>query len=136
MANSFVGDWKLESSENFDNFMKELGVGLVLRKMASATKPNVKITINGNEWTLQTISTLKSTNITFKLNEIFPEETADGRHVKTIFTLEGNGKLIQTQRDNQNKVVCVIVREVTYNNKLKTTARAGSVESVRIYSRA
>jgi hypothetical protein len=29
----FNGSWVLESSENFDNFMKELGLNFILRKV-------------------------------------------------------------------------------------------------------
>jgi hypothetical protein len=46
-----------------------------------------------------------------------------------------NGKLVQTQRDKDNNIVCVITREVLSNGELKTVAKAGNVESVRTYQR-
>ena len=46
-----------------------------------------------------------------------------------------NGKLVQTQRDKDNNIACVITREVLPGGELKTVARAGTVESVRTYQR-
>lgn len=119
MCDTLIGDWKLVNSENFEELMKELGVGLVMRKLGSTTKPNVKFSKNGDEWTFTTTSTLKTHTIKFKLNEQFDEETLDGRKVKTIMSLDGN-KLVQTQRDKDNNITCVITREITDNGELKT----------------
>jgi hypothetical protein len=77
-----IGDWKLTTSENFEELMKEMGVGLVMRKLAMTTKPSVKFEKNGDEWTFTTSSAVKTTQIKYKLNEEFDEETADGRKVK------------------------------------------------------
>jgi hypothetical protein len=70
---SLVGTWDLESSENFDEYMKELGVGLILRKTAGSIKPTVIISNNGDSWTLKMQSTLKSSEITGTLGVEFDE---------------------------------------------------------------
>jgi fatty acid-binding protein 3 len=121
MAASLVGDWKLVSSENFEELMKELGVGLVMRKLGNTTKPNVKFSQKGDEWTMNTTSAVKSQLINFKLNEEVEETTMDGRVVKTTFTLDGN-KLVQTQKDKDGNLSCVITREITDNGELKTVS--------------
>ena len=82
-----LGEWKLISSENFDELMKELGVGFMLRKLGATTKPNVRFEKNGDEWTFTTISAIKTIVIKFKLNEEFDEETADGRKVKVLIKI-------------------------------------------------
>jgi len=38
MAEKFVGKWKLVDSSNFDEYMKEVGVGMMTRVAASALK--------------------------------------------------------------------------------------------------
>ena len=38
MAEQFVGKWKLVESNNFDEYMKQVGVGFVTRKAAAAIK--------------------------------------------------------------------------------------------------
>ena len=122
MTDAFLGEWKLISSENFDEVMKALGVGFVLRKMGGALKPNVRFEKNGDEWTFTTISTLKTTVIKFKVGEEFEEETIDGRKVRTTITVE-NDKLVQTQKDKDGKLVSVITREITSNGELKTVRK-------------
>lgn len=52
MVDALIGTWKLETSENFEELLKELGVNMVLRKAATATKPNAEISKNGDEWSV------------------------------------------------------------------------------------
>ena len=61
---------------------------MVLRKMASTIKPNTEIKVEGNKWTIKTISTFKTTEVTFTLGEEFDETTADGRKVKVSHSFE------------------------------------------------
>jgi hypothetical protein len=35
MADVFTGNWKLSKSENFDEFLSELGIGMIKRKVRS-----------------------------------------------------------------------------------------------------
>uniref|UniRef100_A0A8D0GVD9 Cytosolic fatty-acid binding proteins domain-containing protein n=1 Tax=Sphenodon punctatus TaxID=8508 RepID=A0A8D0GVD9_SPHPU len=82
MCNKFVGTWKLVSSENFDDYMKELGVGLATRKIGGLAKPNVIVSMKGDVVTIRTESTFKNTEISFKLGQEFDETTADNRKTK------------------------------------------------------
>merc|ERR1712071_138229 len=102
MAPQFDGKYALDTSENFEEFMKALGVGIMLRKLGSSSKPTVEFSIKDGEWTFKTISTLKTTEIKFRLGEEVTETTLDGRECKTVFTQEGN-KLIQTQNALKGK---------------------------------
>ncbi|XP_026561672.1 myelin P2 protein-like [Pseudonaja textilis] len=99
MCNKFVGSWKLISSENFDDYMKELGVGLATRKLGNLARPKTIISMKGDEVTIRTESTFKNTQVTFKLGQEFQETTADGRKTKTVVTLE-KGALVQVQKWN------------------------------------
>ncbi|KAK2169153.1 hypothetical protein LSH36_12g21090 [Paralvinella palmiformis] len=133
----FVGQWKLEGSENFDEYMKALGVGEVIscqpalstlytvapaygvgfatRKLGNLAKPSQMIKIDGDTWTIETHSTFKNTIITFELGKEFEENTADGRKVKTTCTLEGDNKLIQSQK---GEVDSTLTRELTDDNTI------------------
>uniref|UniRef100_A0A8C4VD65 Lipocalin/cytosolic fatty-acid binding domain-containing protein n=1 Tax=Gopherus evgoodei TaxID=1825980 RepID=A0A8C4VD65_9SAUR len=99
MCNRFVGTWKLVSSEKFDDYMKELGVGLATRKLGGLAKPNVIIRMKGDVITIRTESTFKNTEISFKLGQVFDETTADDRKTKSVVTLE-KGSLVQVQKWN------------------------------------
>uniref|UniRef100_A0A8C5TKH0 Peripheral myelin protein 2 n=1 Tax=Malurus cyaneus samueli TaxID=2593467 RepID=A0A8C5TKH0_9PASS len=99
MCNRFVGTWKLISSENFDDYMKELGVGLATRKLGGLARPDVIISMKGDIVTIRTESTFKNSTISFKLGQQFDETTADDRKVKSVVTLE-KGSLVQVQKWN------------------------------------
>uniref|UniRef100_A0A7N5P2R3 Fatty acid-binding protein, adipocyte-like n=1 Tax=Ailuropoda melanoleuca TaxID=9646 RepID=A0A7N5P2R3_AILME len=94
MCEPFLGTWKLISSEKFDEYMKELGVGFATRKIAGVAKPNVIITSNGGVITITTESSFKNTEISFKLKEEFDEITADDRKVKSICVMN---KIVSTR---------------------------------------
>ncbi len=122
MCQVLKGEWKLDSSENFEELMKELGVGMILRKVGATTKPNVRFEYVNDEWVMSTLSAIKTQVIKFKIGQEFKEETLDGREVLTTFTVEGD-KLVQTQKDTKNNnVVCIINREVTPEGLLKTVS--------------
>ena len=121
--------YKLDKSENFDEYMKEIGVGLVLRKMGNSVSPTVELKKNDDgSFSFTTTSTFKTSTINFKLGEEFDEETLDGRKVKSVCTMEGD-KLIQEQKGEKPTT---IVREFT-PTELTTTLTIGDIKSVRVY---
>uniref|UniRef100_G3WHK1 Peripheral myelin protein 2 n=1 Tax=Sarcophilus harrisii TaxID=9305 RepID=G3WHK1_SARHA len=82
MSNRFLGTWKLVSSENFEDYMKALGVGLATRKLAVMAKPHVTISMKNDVITIRTQSALNSSEISFKLGREFEEITPDNRKTK------------------------------------------------------
>ncbi|EEB13438.1 fatty acid-binding protein, putative [Pediculus humanus corporis] len=121
--------YKLSKSENFDEYMKALGVGLVTRKMGTAMTPVVSLSLKDGTYTLTTSTTFKNQ----VPNEEFEEETLDGRKVKSIVKFDGN-KMIQTQKDSVGKVISIIEREFS-KNTMTTVLTAGDVVSTRVYER-
>jgi hypothetical protein len=135
MAEGFVGTWKMESSENFDHYMREVGVNAVVAKMGSVAKPTMIIEIAGGVWTLKSETTFKNTKVSFELGKEFEETTADDRKMLTTFTLEGH-TLIQTQKPTvADGVPSVITRELD-GNKILVTCKANDVVAIRHYNRA
>ena len=129
-----AGVWKLTHSENFDELMKELGVGLITRKLGNTTKPTVTIKANGDQYEMLTESALKSNKWNFKIGQEDDQETLDGRKVKAKFAINGN-KLVQTERDKDGRVTCVIERSVNEKGELVAIAKAGDVVSTRVYTK-
>ncbi|XP_077446543.1 fatty acid-binding protein, heart [Stigmatopora argus] len=132
MAEAFVGTWNLKSSENFDEYMKVLGVGFATRKVGNLTKPTTVISVEGDVVTVKTQSTIKNTELSFKLGQEFDETTADNRNVKSLVTVDG-GKLVHVQRWDGKETS--LVREVN-GNALTLTLTMGDVVSTRSYERA
>lgn len=124
------GKYKLVSSENFDEFMKAMGVNIVLRKAGALSKPVVEIKQDGETYILKTTTTFKTSEIKFKLGEEFEETRMDGSMCKTTITLE-DGKLIQKQSGDKE---VTIIREVE-GDQMKTICKVDDIESIRIYNR-
>lgn len=110
--------------------MKELGVGLVTRKVGNRTTPSVTLTEKDGVYTLNTTSTFKNTIISFKLGEEFDEKTIDGREVKSTIVQEGD-KLIQRQ---QGDVSIEIIREFS-DDVMVATMKVNDVVCIRKYKR-
>ncbi|XP_074135064.1 fatty acid-binding protein, adipocyte [Sminthopsis crassicaudata] len=132
MCEAFVGTWKLISSENFDEYMKEVGVGFATRKVAGMAKPNMIISVQGDVITIKSESTFKNTEISFKLGQEFDEVTADDRKVKSIITLN-EGALIQVQKWNGKSTT--ITRKLV-DGKIVVECVMKDVTSTRVYERA
>jgi len=132
MAEAFVGTWNLKESEKFDEYMKELGVGFATRKVGNLTKPTTIIAVEGDKVTVKTQSTIKNTELSFKLGEEFDETTADDRKVKSIVSIDG-GKMVHVQKWDGKETS--LVREVN-GNALTLTLTMGEVVSTRRYEKA
>ncbi|XP_058791327.1 fatty acid-binding protein, muscle isoform X2 [Phymastichus coffea] len=128
MADFLGKQYKLVSSENFDDYMKAIGVGLVTRKMGAAVSPVVEVTEKDGEYTMKTQSTFKNSEIKFRLGEEFNEETPDGRKVKSIITLDGN-KMTHIQKGDKDTV---IEREFT-PTEMKAVMKVDDVVCTRVY---
>ncbi|KAM5315273.1 fatty acid-binding protein 5-like [Glossophaga mutica] len=87
-----VGRWCLVDSRGFDEYMKDLGVGMALRKMGAMAKPDCVITFDSKTLTVKSESTLKTTQFLCNLGET----TADGRKTQTVCNFV-NGSLVQHQ---------------------------------------
>ncbi|KAA8577944.1 fatty acid-binding protein, brain [Etheostoma spectabile] len=132
MVDAFCATWKLVDSQNFDEYMKALGVGFATRQVGNVTKPTVVISQDGDKVVLKTLSTFRNTEISSKLGEEFDETTADDRHVKSTFTMEGD-KLVQVQKWDGKETK--FVREIK-DGKLVATLTFEGVEAVRTYEKA
>ncbi|XP_059478790.1 fatty acid-binding protein [Neocloeon triangulifer] len=128
MADFLGKKYKLDKSDKFDEYMKALGVGLVTRKMGNAVSPTVELVKDGDKYILRTTSTFKNTEITFANGEEIDEETADGRKVKSLLTLDGN-KLTQVQKGDKETT---IIREWS-EDALKTTLTVDDIVCTRDY---
>ncbi len=71
--------------ENFDEYMKEIGVGWALRMVAKGLKPRLIISEAGDKWTLRSESSVKTVTYDFTPGVEFDETTADGRQVKVNY---------------------------------------------------
>ncbi|XP_027004588.1 fatty acid binding protein 4b [Tachysurus fulvidraco] len=128
----FMGTWKLTSSENFDEYMKAVGIGFASRQIANLAKPNLLFSVDDQGFvSLKSMTTFKTVEIKFRLNEEFDEITADDRQAKTVMKMV-DGKLVQTQ--SWEGKTTTIEREVQ-GGKLIVKCIMDGVVSMRTYER-
>ncbi|XP_036623944.1 fatty acid-binding protein 5-like [Trichosurus vulpecula] len=132
LPKQLLGKWQLVESKGFDEYMKELGVGMALRKMAGVAKPDVYISENGSVCTIKTESSIKTSQFSFTLGEEFDETTADGWKTRSVCTLE-NDTLIQRQTWDGKETT--ITRKVD-DGKLLVDCIMNNVTCHRVYERA
>ncbi|XP_027674667.1 fatty acid-binding protein, adipocyte-like [Chelonia mydas] len=132
MCDLFVGIWKFVSSEKFEDYMKELGVGLATRKLGSLAKPTVTISTDGDVITIKTKSTFKNTEVSFKLGEEFDETTADDRKTKSIVTLE-EGSITQVQKWDGKETT---IKRKLVDGKMIVEYTMNNITCTRVYERA
>jgi len=128
----FEGKWKMESQENFDDYLKAIGVGMMMRKMAGSSKPTLYISKAGEKWTIKT-EAAKTTEMSFVLGVEFNEETADGRKCKSTISAEGPNKWVHVQKCEYPST---ITREIVDANTMHITLAAKETTAKRIYKRA
>ncbi|OQV13472.1 putative Cellular retinoic acid-binding protein 2 [Hypsibius exemplaris] len=129
-----TGRWDLHSSEGFEDYLKAVGVNFVLRKLiCSISASTLEITKEGDTYTLKTISSMKTVETKFKLNEEFDDKLMDGRECQTLFTLDGN--VLKTRQKTKDGFETTIEREIT-PEELKTTIRYKDVVCKRNFRKA
>ena len=135
MAQEFVGKWDFESSENFDEYMKAAGVGLITRKVANNLKPQIVIKVDGDHWRMESNSTFKNLAVEFDLGKEFEETTGDGRKVMSTFTLDG-GKLHQVQKATKSGEKDSTFDRYIVGGKLNIDMECDGVKAKRVYTKA
>jgi len=135
MAEAYVGKWKLTESENFDDYMKAVGVGLMTRKLGASVKPVMDISVSNGKWNIVSTSTFKTITMEFELDKEFDETTPDGRQMKSTITLTPDGKLVQQQRKVKDGDKDSVLTRYVEGNKLITICESQGVVAKRIYEK-
>lgn len=125
MCEAFQGEWKLESSENFDELLKKLEMNSAMRAVAGKFNPKMRFEkLADDSWKITTVIPIKSHSMTFKLGEPFVEVAPfDGRKHKVVFTIEDD-KMIQKTLDeaDNDKILCVSTRDIMPDGKMRVVS--------------
>lgn len=134
----FSGTWKMKSSENFEELLKELGVNVLLRKIAvaAASKPSVEIIQRGETLSIQTSTSVRTTHVSFTVGESFTEATVDGRPCTSYPCWETESKITCEQILHKGEGPHTSwTRELTTDGELILTMSANDVVCTRVYGR-
>ncbi|XP_036371819.1 cellular retinoic acid-binding protein 2b [Megalops cyprinoides] len=134
----FSGIWKMKSSENFEELLTALGVNVLLRKIAvaAASKPSVQISQQGETLTIQTSTSVRTTQVSFTVGQPFSETTVDGRPCTSFPRWETANKISCEQMLQKGEGPKTgWTREITNDGELILTMSAGDVVCTRVYVR-
>ncbi|XP_006028696.1 fatty acid-binding protein, liver [Alligator sinensis] len=91
---SFTGKYELQSQENFEPFMKALGLPEEQIEKGKDLKSISEIVQDGNKFKFTVTTGSKVLQNEFTIGEETEMEMLTGQKVKTIVHLEGNNKLV------------------------------------------
>ncbi|MFD9574964.1 lipocalin/fatty-acid binding family protein [Streptomyces sp. NPDC059982] len=92
-----AGKWEMTSSDNYGEYLKAIGVGMIQRNLAEKAVPTEELTGGPDTWELAISTALKNTKVAFTLGEPFDTTTEDGRTVSVMFTGDGD-RLTETRK--------------------------------------
>lgn len=88
--------YKLERSENFEEFLKAIGLNFFIRKMISALSVTMELVVlEDGEFMLKQQTAFKNINLKFKPGVEFIDEKPNGVNVLTVMTFESENVLMQ-----------------------------------------
>jgi hypothetical protein len=129
---SGAGSYIFNSSENVDEYLKELGVGLVFRKVQSVANPSLTIfPYKSNEYGIKMDSIFRTREIKFQIGEEFTDETFDGRPCRSVATIEASNRLSIRQRCPTGPDVKVIYESLQDNSILMTMMSGSGTARLR-----
>jgi hypothetical protein len=136
MVDIAVGKYQRISEENFEEVLRVLEVNIFLRKVATASTPQMK---NGEEdglWTIRMSTILKAIERSFRIGEPYDEITADGRDVSSIMTVVGDTFILLQNAKKVGQKSTKAIREFTNDGCILTTEVIGTdVVAVQKYKR-
>ncbi|XP_042353464.1 nicotinamide/nicotinic acid mononucleotide adenylyltransferase 1-like [Plectropomus leopardus] len=99
MPVDFSGKWILETSDNFEEYLKVLDIDFATRKIAISLSQTKVVTQHGDKFEFKTLSTFRNYELAFTVGVEFDEYTKglDNRNIKCLVTWEGD-KLVCTQK--------------------------------------
>ncbi|KYO45591.1 fatty acid-binding protein, liver [Alligator mississippiensis] len=125
---SFTGKYELQSQENFEPFMKALGLPEEQIEKGKDIKSVSEIVQDGNKFKFTVTTGSKVLQNEFTIGEETEMEMLTGQKVKTIVHLEGNNKLVAELKGLKS------VTEI-HGDTLTSTLTKGDISYKRISKR-
>nr|XP_011426735.2 sodium/calcium exchanger regulatory protein 1 [Crassostrea gigas] len=134
IKNKFVGKWKLDRSERFEDFLRECGVNFFVRKMAGMASPVSEISVKEDDKVhISMVTSFMTQEDCFKLGEEFEKDMRGNKMVGKPSVVDGKIIIEYTPTDPSIKPQKV-TREVI-NGELVQTMEIGDVTCKRFMKR-
>lgn len=133
---NFAGKYVLVKNENFDEFLGANGANWLIRKMASASSPDLDITQDGNKFHIKLHSLVQTKDTDFTIDEEFEETQQNGAVMKVMPTWDDN-KLVMKyepkEADSAGKPQ-THTRELN-GEELVLTLQVGEITAKRVFKK-
>ncbi len=136
MAAEMEGQWKLDRSENFENFLKACGLNFIYRNMALGVKPSVHISQDGDSFIIVTKTSYRTNEWKFSIGEEFDNYVpwdSDKTH-KMIAEIVDGKLIIRVLDASEGQGSPVFIREIV-GEELVLTQRLAGVETKRYFTK-
>ncbi|MTJ09984.1 lipocalin/fatty-acid binding family protein [Anabaena sp. UHCC 0204] len=94
MTVQIAGKYSFVSQENFEDYLKAENVGMITRTVLAKTTPDMIVEIDGDNFTITTVTNLKTIKISFTLGKEYDCDPGTNKVDKYITTLEGGDTLV------------------------------------------
>ncbi|XP_053376661.1 fatty acid-binding protein, heart-like isoform X1 [Mercenaria mercenaria] len=133
---SVIGKWKIDTCENFEEYMKATGVSEEKRAdahkyLSTGSNLTQEFIANGNNWTVTTSTAVGERSIAFAIGNELDSMTLDDRKIKVVFTVDGDS-LVENQKGDGFE--CTHVRKGN-GNTLTMTLTGGGQTCIRTFSK-
>ena len=130
----FTGTFKRTSERNYENFLKKIGLPLLVRKAASALTPTLIITESNGHWKIVTSTTLKTFETEFEVGKTVKTTTRSGKEINTTFSLEGNQLITRHVPVEAGQMEVKVIREFSEEG-ISVRCICDDVTSVAFFTR-
>ncbi|XP_043230119.1 fatty acid-binding protein-like [Amphibalanus amphitrite] len=127
----YNGVYKLVSSENFDEFLKAMGLNMLMRKAATSGTSTITVSVSGDHWKLKQDNKVRSNEMEFDIGVPREVKTLTGKTATTVVTKEGDTLLERRSGDGKQPEV---VRHFT-DSQLTVTMKLDGVTAVRVFQK-
>lgn len=142
----YNGTFYYDSSDNFENYLTELGVGYFLRKLALLAFPIITVTRHCPEeeglnltftgsncsWSIKTDAGLKNHVINFQTDEWVDDVTMDGRYIRSMFSTPDTNTLVEFQMEDS---VNTTISRYFYSDRMEVRMNVNNVNASSLFKR-
>jgi hypothetical protein len=132
MTVQIAGKYSFVSQENFEDYLKAEDVGMIIRNVLASTKPDMIVEVDGNNFTITTITSLKTIKMSFTLGKEYQSDPGTNKVGKYITNWKGDDTLFTQNVENPSATSSI---QFT-NDQMIMTMTTNEITATRTFKRA